>query len=177
MHLNPLPLPSASTPLRVVLDTNVVMAFWHFCDPKLMSLLAWLESRQVVMLTRQNCLDELQRVLAYVQFRIEPAEQTRILADYLSRAECLPDASEEQLLAAQTLPKCRDRDDQKFIELAWDGGAHLLLTRDKILLGMARRAPLRDRTNIVSPERLIKMIGGEEALPVPEAAAILPADA
>jgi hypothetical protein len=43
----------------------------------------------------------------------------------------------------------------------------LLLTRDKILLGMARRMPLRERTNIVSPERLIKMIGGEEMLPAP----------
>lgn len=164
MHLNPLPLPPSTTPLRVVLDTNVVMAFWHFCDPKLMSLLAWLESRQAVLLTRQNCLQELQRVLAYVQFGIAPAEQARILADYALRTECLADADEAQLLAAQALPKCRDKDDQKFIELAWDGEAHLLLTRDKLLLGMARRAPLRDRTNILTPERLIKQIGGEAAL-------------
>jgi putative PIN family toxin of toxin-antitoxin system len=158
MHLNHLPLPSSDTPLRVVLDTNVIMAFWHFSDPKLMSLLAWLESRQVVLLTRQNCLHELQRVLAYVQFRIEPEAQARIFADYVSRAECLPDADEKQIVAAQALPKCRDKDDQKFIELAWDAEAHLLLTRDKILLGMARRMPLRERTNIVSPERLMKMI-------------------
>ncbi|MDB5813739.1 MAG: hypothetical protein JWM03_1645 [Rhodocyclales bacterium] len=167
MHLNPLPLPPAETPLRVVLDTNVIMAFWHFCDPKLMSLLAWFESRQAVLLTRQCCLDELQRVLAYVQFRIEPDAQTRILADYRSRAECFADASEAQMLAAQALPQCRDRDDQKFIQLAWEGEAHLLLTRDKLLLGMARRAPLRDRTNILTPERLIKQLGGEAALPAP----------
>jgi putative PIN family toxin of toxin-antitoxin system len=158
MHLNPLPLPPADTPLRVVLDTNVIMAFWHFCDPKLMSLLAWLESRQCVLLTRQSCLHELQRVLAYAQFRIEPDEQARILADYVARTECLADASEEQMLAAQSLPQCRDRDDQKFIQLAWEGQAHLLLTRDKLLLGMARRAPLRDQTNILTPERLIKKI-------------------
>jgi putative PIN family toxin of toxin-antitoxin system len=158
MHLNPLPLPSADTPLRVVLDTNVIMAFWHFCDPKLMNLLAWLESRQAVLLTRQCCLHELQRVLAYVQFGIAPDEQARILADYSARTECLPDADEAQMLAAQSLPQCRDKDDQKFIQLAWEGGAHLLLTRDKLLLGMARRPPLRDQTNILSPERLIKKI-------------------
>jgi putative PIN family toxin of toxin-antitoxin system len=156
-------LPSADTPLRVVLDTNVVMAFWHFRDPKLLNLLAWLESRQAVLLTRENCLHELLRVLAYEQFRIEATDQTRIFTEYVLRAECLPDASEEQIVAAQSLPRCRDKDDQKFIELAWDGAADLLLTRDKILLGMARRMPLRERTNIVSPERLMKMI---EALPV-----------
>ncbi|MEC5385390.1 putative toxin-antitoxin system toxin component, PIN family [Uliginosibacterium sp. H3] len=158
MHLNPLPLPPEETPLRVVLDTNVIMAFWHFRDPKLLNLLAWLESRQVVLLTRQSCLHELERVLAYVQFGIAPDEQVRILADYAARSECLADPTEEQLLAAQALPKCRDKDDQKFIELAWDGAAHLLLTRDKLLLGMARRPPLRDQTNILSPERLIKKI-------------------
>jgi putative PIN family toxin of toxin-antitoxin system len=167
MHLNPLPLPAPDIPLRVVLDTNVIMAFWHFCDPKLMSLLAWLESRQAVLLTRQSCLEELQRVLAYVQFRIEPSQQADILTDYRARSECLADASEAQMLAALALPQCRDRDDQKFIQLAWEGEAHLLLTRDKLLLGMARRAPLRDRTNILTPERLIKQLGGESALPAP----------
>lgn len=158
MHLNPLPLPPADTPLRVVLDTNVVMAFWHFCDPKLMNLLAWLESRQVVLLTREACLHELERVLAYVQFKIEPADQARILADYRARTTCLPEPTEAQLAAALALPKCRDRDDQKFIELAWDGAAHLLITRDKLLLGMARRMPWRERTNFLTPERLIKQI-------------------
>lgn len=165
MHLNPLPLPAADVPLRVVLDTNVVMAFWHFRDPKLLSLLAWLDSRQAVLLTRQNCIDELQRVLAYVQFKIEPERQAQILADYLARAECTADASQLQMEAARALPQCRDKDDQKFIQLAWEGEAHLLITRDKLLLGMARRAPLRDRTNILSPERLIKQIGGAEGLP------------
>lgn len=167
MHLNPLPLPPAGTPLRVVLDTNVIMAFWHFCDPKLMSLLSWLESRQSVLLTRESCLHELERVLAYVQFRIEPAEQARILVDYRARTECLADANEAQLLAAQSLPRCRDKDDQKFIELAWDGEAHLLVTRDKLLLGMARRMPLRERTNILTPERLIKQIEAERILQMP----------
>lgn len=163
MHLNPLPLPPAGTPLRVVLDTNVIMAFWHFRDPKLMSLLAWLMQREATLLTRPACLEELARVLAYVQFGIAPDTQAAILADYRERTLCLPEPDAEQV-AAQALPRCKDRDDQKFIQLAWDGDAQLLLTRDKLLLGMARRPPLRDRFNILTPERLIKQIG-EHALP------------
>lgn len=164
MHLNPLPLPPEGTPLRVVLDTNVVMAFWHFRDPKLMSLLAWLERRQAVFLTRAACLEELQRVLAYVQFGIAPERQAEILADYQARTQCLPEPDEAQMAAAQSLPRCKDKDDQKFVQLAWEGEAHLLLTRDKLLLGLARRPPLRERTNILTPERLIKNIGGEALL-------------
>jgi predicted nucleic acid-binding protein len=38
------------------------------------------------------------------------------------------------------LPACRDRDDQKFLEAALAAGAGFLVTRDRALLGLARRA-------------------------------------
>jgi predicted nucleic acid-binding protein len=38
-----------------------------------------------------------------------------------------------------TLPRCRDRDDQKFLELAYQASATALLTRDEELLRLARR--------------------------------------
>jgi len=155
---NQTPLWPSNETLRVVLDTNVVMAFWHFCDPKLMSLWDWLAARNTVVLTRRECLEELERVLAYRQFEIPPDKQATILAEYRARAECLPDATEAQMQAATALPRCKDRDDQKFIQLAWESGAHLLLTRDKMLLALNRRPIYRDRLNIVKPERLIKAL-------------------
>ena len=46
------------------------------------------------------------------------------------------------------LPRCRDRDDQKFLEAALAARAGFLVTKDRALLDLARRvAPFR----IVSP--------------------------
>lgn len=145
-------------PLRLVLDTNVVMALWHFRDPKLAPLAAWLGAGRAEAITRPECLDELQRVLAYEQFRIEPVRQAEILTAYRARAQCVDAASEAELAVAATLPRCRDRDDQKFIGLAWDTDAHAIVTRDKLLLKLARRTPLRERFGILTPERLCQMI-------------------
>lgn len=143
-----------AAPVRVVLDTNVIMALWHFADPRLFALKRWLETGAAIAITRGECLDELQRVLAYSQFAIEPARQQDILNAYLSSVECLPVASESQLEFAETLPRCKDRDDQKFISLAWDAAARILITRDKLLLRLARRPRLRERFAIVTPERV-----------------------
>ncbi|GAA5164603.1 putative toxin-antitoxin system toxin component, PIN family [Viridibacterium curvum] len=151
-------VPPAGTPLRVVLDTNVVMAFWHFCDPKLLSLLGWLRAREAVLLTRSECLIELERVLAYRQFGIAPEKQVEVLAAVRAASECLPDPTEEQMAAATALPRCKDRDDQKFLQLAWEGDAQLLITRDKMLLALNRRPMYRERLQIVTPERLIKSL-------------------
>jgi uncharacterized protein len=139
---------------RLVLDTNVIMALWHFRDPRLSALHAWIEAHGAVLITREECLDELRRVLAYSQFAIAADEQARILAAYALRAMCLPGPTEAEQAAAASLPQCRDRDDQKFLTLGLDGGAHALLTRDKLLLGLARRSPFREHLPIVTPERL-----------------------
>jgi predicted nucleic acid-binding protein len=39
------------------------------------------------------------------------------------------------------LPVCSDKADQKFLELARDAGAEVLITKDKALLKLARRRP------------------------------------
>ena len=150
------PLPSVDADLRVVLDTNVVLSFWHFRHPRMLGLLTLLERRRTALLTRGDCLDELTRVLAFPDFGIAPERRAEIAADYRARTELLDGPG----AAAATLPRCKDRDDQKFLELAWEGGAHLLLTQDKLLLAMAQVAPWRDRTLIVTPERLLKLLDG-----------------
>ena len=50
------------------------------------------------------------------------------------------------------LPRCRDKDDQKFLELARDAGADQLISADKDLLRLARRDKLRGLFRILSPE-------------------------
>jgi predicted nucleic acid-binding protein len=50
-----------------------------------------------------------------------------------------------------SLPRCRDRDDQKFLELAFAAKASVLLTRDKALLRLAGRTRRRCGFDIVAP--------------------------
>lgn len=149
------PLPPAGAPLRVVLDTNVVLALWHYRHPRLLGLRAWLDGRRAALLTRAGLLDELARVLRLPDFALALAQREALLADYRARATCVaePDAATRD--AAVALPRCRDADDQPFLALAWEAEAQLLLTRDKRVLAMAARAPWRGRTQIVTPERLL----------------------
>lgn len=148
------PLLPDATPLRVVLDTNVVMALWHFDDPQLAALKTWAEGDDVRLLANPASLGELQRVLAYRQFAIPPERQAALLADYAVRVSTLPEPDDIQLTALTSLPRCGDRDDQKFIELAVYGQAHVLVSRDKLVLKLARRRELRDQLLILTPERL-----------------------
>lgn len=148
------PLLPDATPLRVVLDTNVVMALWHFDDPQLAALKTWAQGDDVRLLANLASLGELQRVLAYRQFAIPPERQAALLADYAVRVSTLPEPDDTQLTALTSLPRCGDRDDQKFIELAVYGQAHVLVSRDKLVLKLARRRELRDQLLILTPERL-----------------------
>lgn len=146
-------LPTSFDPLRVVLDTNVVMALWHFGDPALARLRGFCSEPGVRLLCRSDSLGELRRVLAYAQFGIDPARAATILADYAARCESLPEPDEGALAEEIALPRCRDRDDQKFLAIAWLGRAGLLLTRDKLVLKLARKPPFRERMRIMTPER------------------------
>ena len=47
---------------------------------------------------------------------------------------------------------CTDADDQKFIDLAIAAGAHTLVTRDKALLRLARKAAERHGVRVCRPE-------------------------
>lgn len=140
-----------TTALKVVLDTNTVMALWHFDDPALRPLADAIEGGRLTLFSRADALEELRRVLAYRQFAITPGTQEHIFDDYRARIhEAAPGPHTDDVL-----PSCRDRDDQKFLEIARDAGASHLLTRDKLLLRLARHRLLRGRFDILTPERFI----------------------
>lgn len=144
--------PPAPSTLRLVLDTNTVMALWAFEDPRLQHLRQWIERDRAVLLANAATLEELRRVLAYRQFAIAPERQATILATYAGRSSTVPapDAAEDP----PPLPACRDRDDQKFLETARDGGASHLVSRDKLLLKLNRHRLVRPLFAILTPEAL-----------------------
>ena len=121
-------IPSFSA--KLVLDTNIIMDMLHFADQATLPLLAALEAGNLRALSDPECLAELERVVAYPEFGLDPQAQAKLLARYATLAGIVPAEGEENYL----LPRCRDADDQKFLVLAARAGADLLVTRDKALL-------------------------------------------
>lgn len=144
-------------PLRahLVLDTNIIMDMLHFADPATAPLLAALTDGRLLALTDPDCLAELERVLAYPEFRLEPAARTLLLERYRRLSECLPGEDG----AAYVLPRCRDADDQKFLILAARSRADLLVTRDKLLLRLAQHKRTPPPCPIVKADEACRRLG------------------
>jgi putative PIN family toxin of toxin-antitoxin system len=136
------------TGVRVVFDTNVLLSLWVFEDSRFAPLRALVDRGEWVALTDEHCLAEFSRVLGYDQFGLSAETQAGILADYRASAEIML----KQKSFAEPLPRCSDRDDQKFLELARNAGAGWLITADKALLKMARRCRLAGLFDIITPD-------------------------
>ena len=134
-------------PLRVVLDTNVLVAILAFDDPALEPLRTAWRVGAAIPLTDGACIAEMERVLAYPELANRQGAARPALDEYLSLCERIP----EDVTDASELPICRDTDDQKFLALASRGRADALATRDKLLLELARRTQFA----IVAPEALV----------------------
>jgi predicted nucleic acid-binding protein len=142
---------------RLVLDTNTVLALWMFRDPKLDALREWIEAGKCRLYSRGDALEELRRVLAYRQFGLDEAAQVAMHTRYRSRLAPWsppPDAETERRIS--TTPRCRDEDDQKFLEIAHTLGATHLLTRDKALLRLNGHRLVREHFRILTPEQFQK---------------------
>lgn len=128
-------------PFLVVLDTNVVLDLFMFREPSVAPIEQALRLGAVVCVSDAGCLEELRRVLAYPQFRLDQATAEQIMREYLSlsRIHCMTERMEAQL---SSLPACRDPDDQKFLRLAYAAHVRLLVTKDKALLALARKKTL-----------------------------------
>lgn len=137
--------------MKLVLDTNVVMELLHWGDPRSAALLAMIEHERVQCQTDADCLAELRRVLAYPQFARDEAAQSALFDRYTALTACVAPGDLTGKVGAD-LPRCRDRDDQKFLELAARGGATLLVTRDRELLRLAHSRRHPAPFGIVTPE-------------------------
>ena len=126
--------------MRAVLDTNIVIDLLHFADPQTLPLRQAIASGTLHCFTDHPCLAELQRVSGYPQFGLDEAAQALLLNRYRSFVtDCEREDGEDY-----PLPRCRDADDQKFLILGMRCRADLLITRDRLLLQVARqrRRPL-----------------------------------
>jgi len=130
-------------PSRLVLDTNIVLDCLVFRAPATRDLTAAIEAQRVQALVHQHALDELERVLAYPQCRLAVTGQRQALDCYRAAAVLVPmpdGFSRDDLMLPPGFPRCRDRDDDPFVALAYHARADGLVTKDKAVLKLRRKA-------------------------------------
>jgi len=126
---------AVAAPMRVVLDTNIVLDLWLYKDAATPVLLEALETHTVQWLATPVMRDELERVLAYTHIvkRLAFSQLTAqdILVQFDAHARLMP-------VAPKAVFVCKDGDDQKFIDLA---AAHTtqLISKDKAVLTLRNR--------------------------------------
>ena len=132
----------------LVLDTNVVLDWVAFGDPRVRPIVAAIESGALRPVTSAACLAELRRALGYPEVKLDAAAQALALARYVAHAILFEVPVSD---APANLPRCEDPDDRKFLELAWHSGASHLLTRDKSLLKLSRGVAALGRFSVLAP--------------------------
>ena len=145
-----------ATPPRLVLDTNVVMDLFHFQAPPLAQLAQAISSDHVICLANEHTLLELERVTGYPQFRLDAAGRDNLLKRYRAHLTIVPAKPSDADLPL--LPKCRDPDDQMFLELALVGQADLLISRDNLVLKLAKARQRPCPFAILSPEQALQRL-------------------
>ena len=136
-------------PLRVVIDTNVVLSALLFKSGAMAPIRDALQRGACVPVLSRETAEELIRVLAYPKFELDTAQHQTILPEYLPHCATLPHPK-----TRTKLPKCRDEDDQPFLLLAAASGADVLVTGDKDLLALQGQVKFR----ILSPGEFLTLI-------------------
>ncbi len=119
----------------VVLDTNVALDWLLFDDPGVAALAQAIRTGQLRWLSCPRMRDEFCRVLAYPSLAAYAPDSGRMLTLFDTWAHPVPAP-----IPRPTAPACTDTDDQVFVDLALASQARWLVTHDRALLKLARRA-------------------------------------
>lgn len=133
--------------MRIVLDTNAVLdlLLWH--NAELDCVAQALAAGPAQLVCDEACLRELRTVLRYPKFGLDDAQAAALYEAYCMKLELspLPDSPDTRQ------PRCRDREDQKFFDLAVRASADLLVTRDRALLRLGRHRLCPPTLRILAP--------------------------
>lgn len=138
-----MPLHSSVTASRVVLDTNVVLDWLVFDDPSSRPWVQALKKGQLTWLATETMRMEWERVLTYKKVSSRTSS-AGLLEAWQRHARICP-------LPPDCGLRCADPDDQVFIDLALAEQARWLLTKDKALLALKRRAWSLAGLRVVTP--------------------------
>jgi predicted nucleic acid-binding protein len=131
-------LASASAePARIVLDSNVVLDWLYFRDARCSALANAIGSRRVEWIASAAMRDEIEHVLERGGLGPRWPDGPASVRDGWERWATVV---EEISIATPLGMRCSDVDDQKFIDLALAARAVALLSADRAVLKLARRA-------------------------------------
>ena len=123
--------------MTIVLDTNVVLDWLLFRDPACGTLGGAFAAGRIRWVASEPMRAELARVLARAHFEAWASRR----ADLWPKVNATCETVAARALAGDALRlRCSDPDDQMFIDLALSHGARWLLSRDRAVLKLARRA-------------------------------------
>jgi putative PIN family toxin of toxin-antitoxin system len=125
--------PLTLAPPLVVLDTNVALDWLLFQEPAVSALATAVAARRMVWVATDAMRSELAHVLARGLAAVRRADAAAVLAAWDTHVVLRPTAPPHRLT-------CTDPDDQKFIDLAISTRARWLISRDRAVLKLARRA-------------------------------------
>mgnify|MGYP001809901419 FL=1 len=121
-------------PLAVI-DTQLLLDWLVFADPGAQAWAARIEAGEITWMACPAMRREFAHMASHPRFERWQPDSERVLSIFDRWALFLDDPA-----ATHPLLRCRDADDQVFIDLALQHGARWLFTRDKALLALARRA-------------------------------------
>ena len=139
-------------PLRVVLDTNVLLSALLFKGGLAAIMHAWQQpgaTPQIVPIVSKHTAEELIAALRYPKFALTANEQAEVLAEYLPYCETLAAPATKK-----RIPVCRDVDDQPFLVLTVAANADALVTGDRDLLALKGQID----ADILTPKELIQRL-------------------
>lgn len=133
-----------------VIDTQVVMDWLVFRDARVQPLAAALQNRQLRWLGTSRMQEELLHVLGRGIAAAWEPDLNAVDAAFAQYCERIDNAA-----PAPSRLACRDTDDQMFIDLALACRCDWLISRDRAVLALARRARTHG-TAIVTPEAWVR---------------------
>ncbi len=125
--------PSLNGP--VILDTNILLDIFVFQDPATAPLREALFSGGIDAVRSDITLSEFADVLSRDKFKLTTQQRDEILAKWQSHSRALANS---EILSSPW--KCKDRDDQIFLDLAYTLRPCYLLSKDLQVLKFRKRA-------------------------------------
>ena len=144
---------------RLVLDTNVSLALWLFADPTLAALDRALRDGRCRWVSSPALWAELVHEVRPERCTRLGLTPERVLATIGTIPLDLREAPPCPSVPANL--RCKDPDDQVFVDFALASGAHALLSRDRAVLARRRPAAVRGLT-ICDPRDWIRHMGWRE---------------
>lgn len=143
-------------PMRLVLDTNIVLDWLVFEDPRTVELQRAWDERRLELITHVPALEELRRVLTYPQLKLAESRQLAALDRYESRfrvVEFPKGVTMQNLGMPAGFPRCKDCDDDHFLALAFHHHADAVVSKDRAVLDLAKRAR-KFGVTVLGPQQL-----------------------